>query len=191
MDLKSSVSVAEFFHQAVCSTLERQGVAASEPTEFYLVNLLSDFAHTPVDDEPLALKLARAVDASPDDRANQLKNVGDTSLYVSGFFAESLSRKLIDIDYYIQVGCSAYAELSHFFKTYRRSAIFSDVYGELGDKFREFVDVFGEVAEMTSIGGSNASAVSLYERWLRRGTPSDWMERRLRELGLLPPKEVH
>lgn len=190
MDLKSSVSVTEFFHQAVCSTLEKQGVAASEPTEFYLVNLLSDFAHGAVNDEPLALKLARAIGSPPDDRANQLKEVGDTSLYVSGFFAESLSRKLIDVDYYIQVGCTAYAELSQFFRTYRRSAVFSDVYGELGDKFREFVDVFGEVAEMTTIG-SNTNVVSLYERWLRRGMPADWMERRLRELGVLPAKEVH
>lgn len=192
MDLKSHASVNEFFHELLTATIKSQGVSASEPTECYLVHLLATFASTPLDDEPLALKLATCAQASPDERARHLKEVGDTSLYVSGFFADSLQRKLVDIDYYIQMGGAAYGELSRYFRGYRRSEVFGEVYDELGAKFSRFVDVLAEVSAETSV--SNGGVVQLYERWLRTG--SEWMERRLREKGLIPeraPKksEIH
>jgi hypothetical protein len=184
MDLKLDASLNEFFHQLLSSTIKNQGVDTSEPTECYLVNLLATFSRTQVDDQPLALKMATAVGASPDERARQLKEVGDTSLYVSGFFSESLQRKLVDVDYYIQMGGAAYGELARYFRGYRHSEVFGEVYDELGTKFPRFVDVLAEVSEQTSV--SHASVVQLYERWLRTG--SEWMERRLREHGVIPKK---
>ncbi len=185
MDLKLDASVAEFFQGLISSTIKNQGVDTSEPTECYLVNLLAAFSNTTVDDEPLALKMASAMEASPDERARHLKEVGDTSLYVSGFFAESLQRKLVDVDYYIQMGGAAYSELAGYFRGYRRSEVFGEVYDELGQKFPRFVDVLAEISEQTSCT-SNLSLVQLYERWLRTG--SEWMERRLREHGVIPKK---
>jgi hypothetical protein len=185
MELKLDASVAEFFHELLSATIRNQGVDTSETTECYLVNLLATFTRTSPDDSPLALKLATAVYASPDERARHLKEVGDTSLYVSGFFGESLNRKLVDVDYYIQMGGSAYGELARFFRGYRRSEVFGEVYDELGAKFGRFVDVLAEVSEQTSVG-SPQSLVQLYERWQRTG--ADWMERRLRERGVIPKK---
>jgi hypothetical protein len=183
MELKSSVS--EFFHELLTSTIRNQGVDTSEPTECYLVNLLANFSKQTVDDEPLALKMATAVFSSPDERARHLKDVGDTSLYVSGFFSESLQRKLVDVDYYIQMGGAAYGELARYFRGYRRSEVFGAVYDELGQKFPRFVDVLAEISEQTSVGSSQ-SVVQLYERWLRTG--SEWMARRLRQHGVIPTK---
>jgi hypothetical protein len=185
MDVKSTQSVAAFFQEVLTAAMKHQGVEISEPTECYLVSLLSNFTKMPLDDEPLALKLASAQVASPDERARQLKDVGDKSLYVSGFFAESLQRKLIDIDYYIQVGGAAYVELSRYFRGYRDSRVFGEVYDELGTNFPRFVDVLAEISEQTSVT-SNLSLVQLYERWLRTG--SEWMARRLREHGVIPKK---
>jgi hypothetical protein len=192
MDLKPHSSVAEFFHELLTATIKSQGIDASEPTEYYLVNLLATFTKAPLDDEPLALKLATAVYSSPDERARQLKELGDTSLYVSGFFSDSLQRKLVDVDYYIQMGGAAYGELARYFRGYRRSEVFGEVYDELGSKFPRFVDVLAEVSAETSV--TNLSVVQLYERWLRTG--SSWMARRLREHGVIPEKspkssEVH
>jgi hypothetical protein len=114
----------------------------------------------------------------------QLKDVGDTSLYVSGFFSDSLQRKLVDVDYYIQMGGTAYSMLARFFRGNPHSLVFGDIYDELGAKFPRFVDVFAEVAEETMTG--NLGLVQLYERWLRTG--SEWMERKLRAQGVLPRK---
>jgi hypothetical protein len=185
MDLTSHASVAEFFHEVVTSAIKNQGVDTSEPTECYLVNLLAAFAKAPLDDEPLALKLASAAFGNPEERVRQLKEVGDRSLYVSGFFADSLQRKLVDVDYYIQIGRGAYVELAHYFRGYRHSEVFGGVYDELGSKFPRFVDVLAEVSETTSMT-SNLGLVQVYERWLRTG--SERMARRLRQQGVLPRK---
>jgi hypothetical protein len=183
MEVNSNVSA--FFHELLTSTIKNQGLDTSEPTECYLVNLLSNFTKQSLDDEPLALKMATAVFSSPDERARYLKDIGDQSLYVSGFFSESLQRKLVDVDYYIQMGGAAYGELARYFRGYRRSEVFGAVYDELGQKFPRFVDVLAEISEQTSVTSSQ-SLVQLYERWLKTG--SEWMERRLREHGVIPVK---
>lgn len=183
MDLKVDASIAEFFHDRISEAIRNQGVDATTPTECYLVNLLADFTKAPPDDEPLALKLAHAVN-SPDERVRQLKDVGDTSLYVSGFFSDSLQRKLVDVDYYIQVGGAAYSELARYFRGNPHSLVFGEVYDELGAKFPRFVDILAEVSERTMT--TNLDVVQLYERWLRTG--SEWIERRLRAQGVIPRK---
>src|SRR5690349_18796728 len=112
MDLHGSVN--EFFHEAVTSALRKQHVDATGPTEFYLVNLLVDFMKArDVGEEPLALKLASLAEAPSGQRARGLKEIGDTSLYMSGFFADSLARKMVDVDYYVAMGGSAYNQLAN------------------------------------------------------------------------------
>jgi hypothetical protein len=185
MDLHATVT--EFFHDAVTSALRSRNVSAAEPTEFYLVNLLAEFTKTSrVDEEPLALKMAEIASATPDVRARGLKEIGDTSLYVSGFFADSLTRRLVDVDYYIAMGGSAYGQLAQLVATTRGSAtdFFRAVYDELSAKFAAFVDVLNEVRRNTSFaGGGGGNLLRLYEEWLRTG--SEWLARRLRETGVL------
>src|SRR5688500_13402457 len=163
MDLHASVS--EFFHEAVTSALRSRSVSAAEATEFYLVNLLTEFTKTTrVDEEPLALKLAEISGATPDVRARGLKEIGDTSLYVSGFFADSLTRRLVDVDYYIAMGGSAYGQLAQLVGATRGSAteLFRAVYDELSAKFAAFVDVLNEVRRNTSFAGGGGNLLRLY-----------------------------
>ena len=176
MDVTTHVSVDGFFHEVVTDALEATHLDASTETEWYLVSLLGDFAHGRISDEPLVMKLAGAQVASPGDRVKQLKEVGDTSLYVSGFFTESLGRRLVDSDYYIGIGSRAYAELSG-----RLGGSLTDVYRELSEKFPRFVDVLTEVRRRCDFIG--ADVVKLYEEWLR--TRDEWIERKLRAFGVL------
>ena len=57
-----------------------------------------------------------------------MKQVGDTSLYVAGFFAESLTRSLVDVDYYVGIGQSAYAQLARSLGGHHS---LTEIYGEL------------------------------------------------------------
>src|SRR5688500_6905517 len=98
MDVTLAASVDEFFHEVVTDALSAVDLDASEPAGWYLVGLLGECATTRLTDEPLGMKLASA-GGPPDQRVRTLKEVGDTSLYVAGFFAESLTRSLIDVDY--------------------------------------------------------------------------------------------
>lgn len=176
MDVLPHASVDGFFHEVVTDALEAVSLDVSESTEWYLVALLGDFTRGRISDEPLVMKLAGCRDAEPGERVRQLKEVGDTSLYVSGFFTESLGRKLVDADYYIGIGSRAYAELAG-----RLGGSLTEVYAELAEKFPRFVDVLGEVRRRCDFVG--ADVVRLYEEWLR--TRDAWVERKLRGFGVL------
>jgi hypothetical protein len=163
-------SAVEYFKDLVDGALEHQHVDVTEHTAFYVVQLLAGFLQRPgpdatETDEPLAIRLARALESGGVRQRLGLKQVGDLSLFVSGFFSDSLNRKLVDVDYYVSIGGYAYHALSRV-----ESDVFSSVFAELGDKFVVFVDVLSEVSERTSCA-SNADLLRLYERWLKTGSP--------------------
>jgi hypothetical protein len=179
MDITAHASVEEFFHEVVTDALAAVRVEAAAPVEWYLVALLGDFARARLPDEPLVLKLAGAAAAPPAERVRQLKEVGDTSLYVSGFFTESLGRTLVDADYYIGLGSRAYAELAG--RMHGPGGSLAEVYRELAARFPAFVDVLAEVRRRCDFVGDDL--VRLYEQWTR--TRDAWIERKLRALGVL------
>ena len=159
-------SAAEYFKDLVESALAHQQVRAGELTAFYVVHLLTAFMRRSTDNEdgPLGLKLAVALESGGEAQRTALKQVGDMSLFVSGFFSDSLRRKLVDVDYYIMIGGSAYTVLSRY-----ESDTFSPVFAELAAKFPAFVEVLCEVSERTACT-TNADLLRLYEKWLRTGS---------------------
>jgi hypothetical protein len=177
MDVTLAASVDEFFHEVVIDALQVVEVDASEPASWYLVGLLGDMTRARLTDEPLGVKLAN-VGSDPGERVSTLKQVGDTSLYVAGFFAESLGRSLVDVDYYVGIGQSAYAQLARSLGGQRA---ITEVYAELADKFPRFVDVIAEVRKRTDFATTDVGR--LYEIWLR--TRDEWIEKRLRAAGVL------
>jgi len=163
-------SPIEYFRELVESAMERQHLAARELTSFYLVNLLTGFVHvdrssSTGDDEALGVRFVKALQAAGVRQRDELRHVGDQSLFISGFFSDSLARSLVDIDYYIQLGEYAYGSLAR-----QGDDAFVDVFDELAGKFAAFVDVLGEVSERTALT-SNADLLRLYERWLRTRSP--------------------
>ena len=161
-------SAVEFFKELVESALVHQGLAANELTSYYVVQLLANFvdrraAGEEDDTAPLAVRLAQALEGGTRQRTT-LKQIGDLSLFVSGFFSDSLNRKLVDVDYYVSIGGHAYTALSRF-----ETDTFSPVFAELAEKFVGFVDVLSEVSERTSCT-TNADVLRLYEKWLKTGS---------------------
>ncbi len=157
-------SPVEFFRDLVESALQHQHLSAREGTSFYLVNLLAGFVHgdrTTPSDEPLGVRFVKALQEAGARQRAELRRVGDRSLFISGFFADSLSRSLVDVDYYIQLGEHAYGSLAR-----QADGSFGDVFDELAGKFPAFDDVLGEVSERTAMA-SNADLLRLYEKWLR------------------------
>ena len=177
MDVTLATSVDAFFHEVVSEAIELVDLDASEPASWYLVGLLGDMSRARLPDEPLGPKLA-APPADPGERVRSLKQVGDTSLYVAGFFAESLSRSLVDVDYYVGLGQSAYGQLA---KSLGAQKTLTEVYEELADKFPKFVDVLAEVRKKTDFATPDVG--KLYEMWLR--TRDEWLEKKLRAAGVL------
>jgi hypothetical protein len=176
---------AEYFKGLIESALARQHLRTSELTCYYLVDLLCRFVRPdrriPFNDdagEPLAMRLARALDSGGMEQRARLRNLGDFSLFTSGYFSDSLRRRLVDVDYYVSMGEYAYSSLGR-----RDEDAFGDVFTELARKFVAFTDVLSDVSEQTGTAG-NADVLRLYEKWLRTGSPRDGQ--RLVERGIAP-----
>ncbi len=186
MDVTLATSVDEFFHEVVTDALSAVELDASAPASWYLVSLLGDFTKARLTDEPLGLKLAQPGE-DPGERVRTLKHVGDTSLYVAGFFADSLNRTLVDVEYYVGLGQNAYAQLARSMGSSApgSSRSLAEVYEELAAKFPRFVDVLGEVRKRTTLAELNATTdvAKLYEIWLK--TRDQWVENKLKDLGIL------
>lgn len=182
--LVRSETPAEYFKELVDGALLRQGVQAAELTTFYVVNLLTTFVHldrelrASLDQEPLALQLSRALEAGGVGRRHALRVLGDVSLFVAGFFPDSLNRKLVDVDYYATLGGCAYESLSRV-----ESDTFAPVFAELACSFLGFVDVLAEVSERCAIT-TNTDLLRLYEKWLRTGSRRNGQL--LAERGIVP-----
>ena len=178
----------EYFKELIESALARQHVHAGEFTSYYLVNLLCQFVRPDArgpfadDADPLAIRLTRALQtAGPEQRA-RLRSLGDFSLFTSGFFADSLRRKPVDVDYYVSMGEYAYGSLSR-----HDDDAFSDVFGELARKFVGFMDVLADVSERTALT-SSTDLLRLYEKWLRTGSTRDGQK--LVDRGIVPNTSI-
>ena len=173
----------EYFKDLVEAALARQHLRASEFTSYYVVNLLCRFVrpHARIayaDDGPLALRLKRALESAGVEQRERLRNLGDFSLFTSGFFSDSLCRRVADVDYYVSMGEYAYASLGR-----RDAEALGDVFSELARKFVGFVDVLSDVSEHTSLA-PRSDLLRTYERWIRTGSLRE--SERLLDQGLLP-----
>ena len=149
------VEPAAYFHERVSQAMTRRGFATIQVAEYYLVDLLNRFVlasnlfdktgpeEQVKERDPLAILLlkAQAAGIETSEKIKILKKLGDTSLYISGFFGDSLNRKIIDLDYYREMGSIAYRTLSESI----RDDQFQELYGELHAKFKGFVNVLTDI----------------------------------------------
>jgi hypothetical protein len=180
----------EFFRARLAEAMENQRVSASAFTEFYLVNLLTSCVRSEVlpgpepgyRETPLALLYARALQGPPEDRARRLRELGDTALFVSGYFPDSRLGHAVDHSYYHHLGGRAYGHLSQE----ERLAHGPSVFEELSRRFSQFADLLSEVSDSTLAAG-HLTLVKLYERW--RATGSRRAAALLARKGLAPAPE--
>ena len=183
-------SLMEYFKKAVEDTLAELQIEIDELTAFYVVNLLTYFFRTEhvyhtaeeLDKKSLAQVFLESRFYDLLRRIRALRHIADYSLFISGFFAESFRRKLVDVDYFITLGSRAYLSLAEILKAYKEDKQFVPVYMELSEKFSSLVDVLSEISEKSI--PTQQDLLRLYERWLRTG--SRWAQRKLHRKGILP-----
>lgn len=173
--------VGEFFYKELLQSIEALQLALSKDIEFYLVHLLSNFhrkeqCHQFDSDEPLAVCLLKAPHLPREERRIQLKWLGDFTLFMAGYFAESFNRKLVGSDYYTKLGTQAYYSLADM--GYQGA----ETYYSLAENFLTCTDLLNEVAASTR--GETLDLLHLYEEWLNR--ESRFARRGLSEQGIIP-----
>lgn len=184
------VSPKEYFAEIVQEGLRQRRLVEFPRAEAYLVDLLQHYmdARNLFESEhdeqgqrrpqTLAEMYMTAVHLEDTARGEMLKKLGDRSLYISGFFGDSLSRKIVDIDYYAQMGGAAYRDLAEF----TEDEMLAKVYRTFSRRFIDYVDVLTYISQSTLVQ-SNESLLRLYDRYLKTG--SELAREKLVEKGIL------
>jgi hypothetical protein len=184
--LVAEADLREFFRKEVERALETLKLECNEFTSFYLVNLLAEFGDTNElyedADRPLALMYGKAMESAGPERFRILKKLGDFALYMAGYFADSLSGKAVDVDYYIAMGSNAYGSASRLLRAQPRGDVFGPVFIELSGRFPSYVDVLAQVSDNTGTSASDQDIMRLYDLWLK--TKSKRCESLLRRMGM-------
>jgi hypothetical protein len=169
-------SPRDFFVTRVEEAVKRVKFEPSPLSRHYLVDLLEHYMFAsnlyPIEDtsgkakrETLAEMYLRAQNAPSPLRLDLLKRLGDSSLYISGFFGDSLNRKIVDIEYYVDMGGVAYHSLANSAQDEKMSRMF----GEFAARFPDFVDVLTFISQESMIQ-TNEDLLKLYDRYLATGS---------------------
>lgn len=183
------ISTGDFFNDAVESAFVERKFSTFPSAQTYLVRLLEFYVPAgnlfdEVDDQgrrrrsTLAETFLKAMSAEPHQRAEMLKRMADSALYITGFFSDSLQRKLVDVDYYAEMGVSAYGVLAES----TREDLAAKVYREYAEKFIAFSEILATISSQARIQ-DEANIMRLYETYAKTG--SDFARERLLERGLI------
>ena len=186
-------NLTAFFHDALHEAAQTQRLAADAAIFAYLTHLLTDYARTDrlfdrtqdgVVRRPLAAIYQQAHEAvTNSERELALQRLGDLALFVAGILPHSLERSLVDVDYYIAMGASAYGSLSDSGHPGARVRALRSVFAQLAAHFVDFVDLLAEAVEQ----GQTARVpdpMRLHALWSKTG--SRRLGRQLIAFGVMP-----
>ena len=172
------------FHDLLSSALDRHALTASPMTEFYLVRLLVGFARSAPAalGEALGVELASTADLEPRLRYRRLKELADTTLFLTGMFIDNIEARAAAADYYFALGRRAYLDLHSLDGNYSEPAGgLSETYQDLALRFEEFSRVLTTIADR-NLFPIRRRLAGLYHRWLESG--EDRYRRRLLNAGM-------
>jgi Mor family transcriptional regulator len=187
------ISTKDFFQDIVNDAFEKRNFKTFPRVKSYIVQLLEFYVPTAnLFDEfdssgrrtqkTLAETLLKAQSADALERVELLKKLGDRSLYISGFFGDSLQRKLVDVDYYADMGGMAYGALADCV----REDTTAKVYREIGQRFLDYADVLTYVSSRAHLHNEE-NILRLFETYSKTG--SETAREKLLEKGLIPTEQ--
>lgn len=134
-------ATAQLWHDLIRDAEHRACTALDEAAESYLVfTLLRHSRDAWLTDRTMALEWLDGMAHIGALRGERLRDVGDRCLLIAGLFAGQTTRRRVSSGYYIDLGRSAYRELSDA----ERSAL-ATLYGQLAGTFTCLVAVLREL----------------------------------------------
>lgn len=139
-------TAAAQWHSLIREAEAHYGCHLDEPMESYLVFTLmrfmqdNDLASTAV-----ALDYLRSHELSGRLRDEQLRDIGDQCLILSGLFPRRAERRLVRVSYYVDIGRSAYHHLS---QTAQHAS--AELYQQLAETFVLLMDLLRTIRQFNS-----------------------------------------
>lgn len=116
-----SANLKGFFFEGLTELNKKSLCPVPESVIYYSSDVLDKFALSQnffevnegkVREKILGMKLLEATQVGRDEQKKIYKEVGDMSLLVCGYFSESVNKKIVDTQYYSQLGKMAYSHLN-------------------------------------------------------------------------------
>ncbi len=160
-----------FFVDEIESAQDRLQIQLSPYSKLYLLHLLKhlsengDFFYSEViQDKPLAVVIMEAIDKNLFEKSRDLKAVGDVSLIFSGLYPEHLTRRTMDIQYFIEMGRRSYSLLSQLYGPYKTKQELYRLYSILVNEFFSMIEILTEIsAELHFMDEANMHKI--LSRW--------------------------
>ena len=169
MHTETTAEVITLWRDTVQGAEDRCQVRLPEQVESYLVSLLIRYTNQPaLANQVIATEFLRATQETDVMRRYSLANVGDQCLLLSGLFPGVAERRQVKVSYFVDIGRSAYADISD---------TATDLYGSLAIRFVMLMDVLQSVNERQVLLPFEA-----YEQWEELGSKRALMA--LRAYGL-------
>jgi hypothetical protein len=189
----SLTDARQYFSEELRTILTKNHYLTHEKSLEYLVDLLIHYMNSEnffSQDEsgkmrvPVIAELyAQYLSGTAANKHHTLKQMGDVCLMITGVFPDSLNKKIVDVDYYLGMGGTAYQHLSEL----QLTAISRTLFKELSEKFKLFSEVLSEMSEKSGLQ-SNSNLLRVYEKWLQTG--SERLKNVLGEHGIAAPIKI-
>ena len=120
-DLVLETSLQSFFFDELTRVNQKSSRPLPKETVYYSSLVLDHYGESvkyfetvegKVREKVLGVKLLESCHLPRGTQARELRDIGDTALFLCGFFSDSLNGKIIDTSYYQQIGRSAYKRLN-------------------------------------------------------------------------------
>lgn len=170
--------LSTFFIEELSNINRQRGKKLSEECVIYMAHLLvkgadRDFIFEDNQKKYLVDLYQKSIEAdSYREKFRNYKHLGDYSLFISGYFTESID-ELVGIEYYINMGSRAYAQAA--------ISLYRDPYLELADNYPVCVSIINELSLRRV--AKPYDILRLYNFWL--ATQSQFTKEKLLKLGLI------
>lgn len=182
-----AANLFDYFHGRIETAASGEGLTGD--TTLYLTSLLAERARSdaPKLPETTLVELhARAAQAPPGVQAATYRELGDRSLYIAGYFPESLTRKTVGPAYYTHMGAAAYHRTHEVLRRWFASA-FGTVFQELSERFDACVAILAGVRRAHD--DEPDEVLRMYQEWVATGDEAVAARLRARGLVLVPPED--
>lgn len=185
------LNVRDYFDTMIGDALKHHHIKSEALTQKYLSDILMFYMNTEhLFDESseggqktrstLAEMYLKAMQTNnKQSRLEIYKKLGDTSLYISGFFSESFAKKLYDVDYYVDMGGSAYESLASIVE----DSAYQQMYKDISRNFVSYMDVYSYISSKAGLN-QQSNLLAQYEKFLQTG--SKQAQENLLSQGIIP-----
>ncbi len=154
--LVTANSMKAYFREALDVAIRKSNIQVTESAQVYVVHLLNEFSRSEVAfaglDQGQRINMTQLLEralAAEDSEAQRIfRHLGDSSLYLLGFFQESTVQRIVSQSYYREMGAQAYLHASSLARVH--AAHTAAIFYELAERFDDVVIVIENIAKYRS-----------------------------------------